>query len=164
MKPTCALSCAAHDRRRILEFKTRYTQTIAVHPTLIYFSSNATEKSLDKLQEIMTRIVAVGLNHARTLAKLLDQENSAARGHTGNNSDTQKTGGIIFSIAPNKRHNFEFPSRHGYKSDFVVSFRIILNTDSPNKPRLSEIQFVLLRIAGIGAVLCMLASATFLPE
>jgi len=120
MKPTCALSGAAHERRRILKFKTRYTQTIAVHPTLIYFSSSAKEKSLDKLQKIMARISAVGLNHARTLAKLLDQEILAARGHTGNNSDTQKTVAARYniSIAPKRRHNFEFRSRHGYKSDF----------------------------------------------
>jgi len=47
MKPTRALSGAAHERRRILKFQTRYTQTIAVDPTLIYFSSNAKEKSLE---------------------------------------------------------------------------------------------------------------------
>jgi hypothetical protein len=50
---------------------------------MIYFSSNVKEKSLDKLQKIMTRISAVGLNHATTMAKLLDQETLVDRGHTG---------------------------------------------------------------------------------
>jgi hypothetical protein len=97
MKPTFALSRSAHERRRILKFKTRYTQTIAVRPT-IYFSSNAKEKSLDKLQKIMERISAVGLNHAITQAKLLHQEILAARGNTGNNSDTQKTVAARYNI------------------------------------------------------------------
>jgi hypothetical protein len=113
----------------------------------------------------MARITAVGLNHARTLAKL-DQETLAARGHTENNTDTQKTVAArynIFDRSKKKRHNFEFRSGHRYKSD-LVSLRIILSTDSPNKPRLSETQFVLLRIAGVGEVLCMLESVNFLPE
>jgi len=98
MKPTCALSGAAHERRRILKFKTRYTQTIAVHPTLICFSSNVKEKSLDKLEKIMARISAVGLSHAKTMAKL-DQKTLAARGHMGNNSDTRKTVAARYNIS-----------------------------------------------------------------
>jgi len=71
----------------------------------------------------MARISAVGLYHARTLAKLLVQETLAARGHTGNNYDTQKTvaARYIFDRSKKKRHNFEFRSRHGYKSDFFLS-------------------------------------------
>lgn len=111
MKPTSALSGAARERRRILKFKTRYTQTIAVHPTLICFSSNVKEKSLDKLEKIMARISAVVLNHARTMAKL-DQKTLAVRGHMGNNSDTQKRVAArynIFDHSKKKVSQFRIP-------------------------------------------------------
>jgi hypothetical protein len=91
MKSTCALSRAAHERRRKLKFWTRYTQTIAVRPTLIHLSSNA-KKSLwiNELQMIMTCIPAVELNHARRRATFLDQV-TAARGQMWNTSHTKNT-------------------------------------------------------------------------
>jgi hypothetical protein len=60
----------------------------------------------------MARISAVGLNHARTMTKLLDQETLAARGHTGNNSDTQKTVAArynIFDRSNKKASRFRIP-------------------------------------------------------